>query len=125
MILDSNLVIYAALPEYTELRQLITTYAPSVSAISVVEVLGYQKLSEADRQNFEAFFMSTEVLPLSDAVVARAVALRQSRKMSLGDALVAATALVYERELLTHNIKDFVGVLGLAVMDPLVSGDPP
>ena len=55
------------------------------------------------------------MLPLSDAVVARAVSLRQERKTSLGDALIAATALVFGRELLTRNVKDFVGIPGLVV----------
>jgi toxin FitB len=96
--LDSNLIIYAARPEYPGLRRLIAARSPAVSAISVVEVLGYHKLSEEDRRHFEAFFAAAKVLPISDAVVARAVSLRQSRKMSLGDALVAATALVFGRE---------------------------
>jgi toxin FitB len=64
------------------------------------------------------------VLPLSDVVVARAVALRLTRKMSLGDALVAATALVFGRGLPTRNVKDFAGVPGLVVSDTLAGGDP-
>lgn len=95
-----------------------------MSTISVVEVLGYHKLSEEDRLHFEAFFAAAKVLPVSDAVVARAVSLRQSRKMSLGDALIAATALVFGRELLTRNVKDFAGIPGLLVVDPLAAGDP-
>jgi predicted nucleic acid-binding protein len=122
--LDSNLIIYAARPEYPGLRRLIAARSPAVSAFSVVEVLGYHKLSAAERAYFEAFFEAAEVLPLSDAVVARAVSVRQARKMSLGDALVAATALVFGRELLTHNLRDFAGVPGLAVSDPLAAGDP-
>lgn len=124
MILDSNLIIYAARPEYPGLRRLIAARSPAVSAVSVVEVLGYHKLSAAERAHFEAFFAAAEVLPLSEAVVRRAVSVRQARKMSLGDALVAATALVFGRELLTRNIKDFAGVPGLAVSDPLAGGDP-
>jgi predicted nucleic acid-binding protein len=123
--LDSNLIIYAARPEYPGLRKLIAARAPGVSAVSVVEVLGYHKLTAADRQHFEAFFRAAEVLPVSDAVVSQAVALRQARKMSLGDAIVAATALVFGRELLTHNTKDFVDVPGLTVEDPIAAGDPP
>jgi predicted nucleic acid-binding protein len=124
MILDSNLIIYAARPEYPGLRRLIAAHSPAVSAVSIVEVLGYHRLSSAERAYFEAFFAAAEVLPLSDSVMARAVSVRQARKMSLGDALVAATALVFGRELLTHNLKDFTGVPELIVSDPLVSGDP-
>lgn len=122
--LDSNLVIYAARPEYPGLRRLITARSPAVSAVSVVEVLGYHTLTAAKRSHFEAFFTAAEVLPLSDAVVTRAVMLRQARRMSLGNAMVAATALVFGRELLTRNVKDFAGVPGLAVADPLADGDP-
>ena len=122
--LDSNLIIYAARPEYPGLRRLIAARAPAVSMISVVEVLGYHKLSDADRLHFEAFFAAAKILPVSDAVVERAVSLRQARKMSLGDALVAATALVFGQDLLTHNVKDFAGVPGLVVVDPLAAGDP-
>lgn len=124
MILDSNIIIYAARPEYLGLRRLIAARSPSVSAVSVVEVLGYHKLTGTERSHFEAFFTATEVLPLSDAVVAQAVLLRQARKMSLGDALVAATALVFGHELLTRNVRDFAGVPGLVVSDPIVNGDP-
>lgn len=124
MIFDSNLIIYAARPEYPGLRRLIAARSPAVSAVSVVEVLGYHKLSTLDRSQFEAFFAASEVLPVSGAVVTRAVVLRQARKMSLGDALVAATALVSGRELFTRNVKDFQGVPGLVVIDPISAGDP-
>jgi predicted nucleic acid-binding protein len=125
VILDSNLVIYAARPEYPGLRRMIAAHSPAVSAVSVVEVLGYHRLSEADRRRFEEFFAAADVLPITDTVVARAVGLRQSRRMSLGDALVAATALVSGRVLLTRNVGDFAWVPGLVVADPLVHGDPP
>ena len=44
--------------------------------------------------------------------------------MSLGDALVAATTLVFGRESLTRDVKDFAGVPGLAVADPLADRRP-
>ena len=124
MILDSNLIIYSARPEFPGLRRLIATRSPAVSAISMVEVLGYHKLSPDDRQHYEAFFAAAEVLPVSDAVVARAVSLRQARKMSLGDSLIAAPALVFGRQLLTRNVQDFASVPGLVIVDPLAAGDP-
>ena len=77
--LDSNLIIYGARPEYPGLRRLIAARSPAVSAISVVEVLGYHKLSEEDRRHFAAFFAAANVLPISDAVVARAVSDREGR----------------------------------------------
>jgi hypothetical protein len=34
MLLDSNIVIYAAKPEHAELRRLIAEHAPAVSGVS-------------------------------------------------------------------------------------------
>jgi predicted nucleic acid-binding protein len=119
MLIDSNIIIYAAKPEHAELRRLIAEHSPAVSAVSVVEVLGYHRLTEAERQHFQEFFAAATVLPLSDAVIEHAVKLRQARKMTLGDALVAGTALAYGRTLVTRNTKDFEGIAGLTLHDPL------
>jgi toxin FitB len=48
MLLDSNIIIYAALPEYGVLQDFIEKHAPAVSAISRVEVLGYHLLTAQD-----------------------------------------------------------------------------
>ena len=56
MLIDSNIIIYAAKPEYGALRRFIAEKEPAVSAISYVEVLGYHQLTEQERQHFEAFF---------------------------------------------------------------------
>jgi toxin FitB len=119
VILDSNIIIYAALPEHADLRQFIAKHTPAVSAVSVVEVLGYHLIPQTERVTFEAFFQAVEVLPVSESVIARAVQLRQIRKMSLGDALIAATALVFQRELLTRNISDFHWIPDITLRNPI------
>lgn len=55
-LIDSNIIIYAAKPEYPNLRQFIIENVPAVSAVSYVKVLGYPRLSEEERRYFEAFF---------------------------------------------------------------------
>ncbi len=55
MLLDSNVIIYAAKPEHEGLRHLIAEHAPAVSAVSYVEVLGYHQLTGQERSYFEAF----------------------------------------------------------------------
>jgi predicted nucleic acid-binding protein len=101
MLVDSNILIYAAQPEYAQLRLFIAEQAPAVSAVSYVEVLGYHQLDDEERQYLEEFFRLSQVWPLSQAVLDQAVVLRQQRKMSLGDALVAGTALVHGLTLVT------------------------
>ncbi len=85
MLIDSNIIIYAAQPEHPELRRLIAEHAPMVSAVSYIEVLGYHQLTQQERAYFEEFFDAAQVLELSQDIVERAVQLRQLRRMSLGD----------------------------------------
>src|SRR5215813_15480940 len=125
MLVDSNILIYAAQLEYAQLRQFIANHAPTVSAVSYVEVLGYHQLDDEERQYLEEFFRLAQVLPLSQAVLDQAVALRQQRKMSLGDALVAGTALVHGLTLVTRNVEDFYWIPGLSLLNPFEEAPQP
>lgn len=66
---------------------------------------------------------SNVILPLSEAVLDQAVKLRQLRKITLGDALVAATALVHSLTLVTRNTKDFEWIPNLSLLNPLEGSD--
>ena len=118
MILDSNIIIYAAHPKYAFLREFIAENSPSVSATSYVEVLGYHRLTESDQEHFEQFFAAATMLPLSMAVLQRAAKVRQLQKISLGDALIAGTALTHNLTLVTRNEKDFRWIPELSVLNP-------
>ena len=118
MLLDSNIIIYAAQPEHDQIRRFISENEIAVSALSYVEVLGYHQLTEESRLYFEEFFRIVEVLSISQAVLDRAVALRQMRRMTLGDSIIAATALVYNRTLVTRNIEDFQWIAELTLLNP-------
>jgi predicted nucleic acid-binding protein len=118
MLLDSNIIIYAAQLQYPQLREFIAERSPKVSALSYLEVLGYHKLTEPQRYYFEAFFEAAEVLPISDLVLTQAVALRQQRRMTLGDAIIAGTALVHDLTLVTRNVDDFRWIGHLQILNP-------
>jgi len=124
MLVDSNILIYAAQPAHAHLRQFMAVHAPAVSAVSYVEVLGYHQLDDEERQYLEAFFRLACVLPLSQAVLDQAVTLRQQRKMSLGDALVAGTALAHGLTLVTRNVEDFRWIQGLSLLNPFDIAPP-
>lgn len=121
MLLDSNVVIYAARPEpeFEPFVRLIETNETAVSAVSYVEVLSFHELNETDRRFFEEFFATATMLPLSPPVLERAVRLRRSRRMKLGDALIGATALVHGLTLATRNTKNFAWIDGLNLIDPM------
>jgi len=119
MLLDSNIIIYATESGYDAIRNFIAQHSPTVSIISKVEVLGYHKLSNEHKQKLEAIFQLLPILPLSDAVIDKAIALRQRRKMSLGDALIAGTAWVNNLAIVTANVEDYAWIDNLSVINPL------
>ncbi len=122
MLLDSNIIIYAAESGYDEVREFIAKQDSSVSVISKVEVLGYHKLNYENRQKLERIFRFFPVLPLSNTIIDKAISLRQTRKISLGDALIAATALIHELTIVTANTKDFNWIDDLEIINPVAQG---
>jgi predicted nucleic acid-binding protein len=120
-LVDSNIIVYAAQREHSARRQFIAEHAPFVSVISYIEVLGYHRLTDLERRHFEDFFAATVALPISDAVVAQAVRLRQARRMPLGDALIASTALIQGLTLVTRNTADFEWIGTLRLPNPFAT----
>jgi len=121
MLIDSNIIIYAAQDEHQAIRDFIAEHSPAVSVISYIEVLGYHRLTQEARQHFEAFFAAARILPITQEVIEQAVRLRQSKKMALGDALIAGTALTHNLILVTRNIEDFDWIVGLGLFNPFSS----
>lgn len=118
-IFDSNLIIYSSLDKYSQLRPLIAMNDVFISAITKVETLGYHKLPLADEEYFKLVFATSNMMPVTDAIIDKATELRQQKKMSLGDCLIAATALLNGFDLYTNNTADFIHIPGLTVINPL------
>lgn len=116
ILLDSNIVINSTKPGFDSLRRFL---ANKTSVVSYVEVLGYHKLTSQDRDEFEEFFALTPKLPVSNEVAATAILLRQSRRMTLGDSLIAATAVTGDLKLATYNTKDFEWINELTLINPV------
>ncbi|NER99574.1 MAG: type II toxin-antitoxin system VapC family toxin [Symploca sp. SIO1B1] len=119
MLIDSNLIIYATQPPYASLRGWLVEYATHYSAISRLETLGYHRLGEAEKQAIMAVLDNLDMLMIGTVTIELAVALRQQRKISVGDALIAATCLEYQLPLATANEKDFDWIDGLTIRNPI------
>ena len=116
---DSNLIIYAASGNYPSLVKWFAENEVAVSAVSLVEVLGYHKLDSKENKTLIGLFADLEVVYPDEAVFQRAVDLRQQRAMSLGDALITATAMRGQLVLATHNTDDFSLIKPLEVFNPI------
>lgn len=126
MILDSNIVIYAFRPEYRDssLERFLLQGEFSVSNVTRLEVMGYWRNSDEEFKRFELFFEAIHVLGVSSEIIDRAIQLRRQRSMGLGDAMIAATALIHQLPLVTHNTRDFQWIAELELIDPLVESNP-
>lgn len=118
MILDSNIIIYSVQPTYSTLQAYLLYRINSlyVSEITKLEVLGFPRLNEADKEYFDDIFSSVNILSVTSEIIDEAVRLRQQRKRSLGDSIIAATALVHNLPVVTNNVTDFSTVEGLTVI---------
>lgn len=119
ILLDSNIIIYSSLPDYDHLRAMIGAKNPSVSEISKLEVLGYHKLGDSDANYFSKVFEELQVLSITPTIIEEAIVLWRSKAMSVGDALIASTAIVGGYELYTANTSDFRHIRNLEVINPL------
>lgn len=118
MLVDSNILIYAGDPRYPFLRTFLTTINPVVSIVSYIEVVGYHKLTNEQRQYFEELFDLIPIIFVDQRIAEQAVKLRQQRKITLGDSIIAATALVEGYTLVTRNIDDFKWISALTLLNP-------
>ena len=118
ILLDSDIVIYSTKQGHDALREFLAARSLCVSIVSYVEVLGFHQITETDKTELSEFFKITPVIPISAEIAETAVALKQSRKIKLGDSLIAATALIEGCKLLTNNVRDFNWIDDLLLIDP-------
>lgn len=120
-LLDSNIVIAVASCDDDAVNRLVREGSYSVSVVTRIEVLGYHRLTHEDKTDLLAFLAGGRELALDNAVAQTAVWLRQQRRMGLGDAIIAATALVHGLPLVTRNVDDFKHVENLKLVNPFAA----
>jgi predicted nucleic acid-binding protein len=119
-LLDTNILIYSGQAQFASvLIPFVTDRNNFVSAISLVETLGFQRITPPQIVYFESIFRVLQTAPVDSSVIEKAIEIRRSRKMSLGDSLIAATALVLNEPLITRNTTDFIGISDLVVINPI------
>jgi predicted nucleic acid-binding protein len=118
-LIDTNVIIDNfgnKLPE--KATKLLYSIALTVSAVTKIEVLGWTNATKAQLQPLYDFMEIAGILPINEAVVEKTITIRQTKKIALGDAIIAATALVYDLVLISRNTSDFKNIDGLQVFDP-------
>lgn len=102
ILLDTNAVLY-------HLRDNLDPPLPSasfsVSIVTKIELLSFPNLS-ADEESRIREMLRNEVVvqELTDTIAEQAIVLRRSHRVKLPDAIIAATAAVTGRELMTNDL---------------------
>ena len=120
-LIDTNVIIDyfgQLLPEkVTLLLDQIIDNRFYISVINKIELLGFSGLQETEENIFQEFVRAAEILNLNEDVIDMTISLRRNYRIKLPDAIIAATALVYDLVLLTRNIKDFSKIGDLKIPD--------
>lgn len=122
-LLDTNTVIYyldGALSEKALdfIEHSLDETGSHISIISKIELLGWQAPTLEAMQKVEAFVGDSSIVPLVDVVADKTIDLRRKFKVKLPDAVIAATALIYDYTLISRNDDDFKKITGLKYINP-------
>jgi predicted nucleic acid-binding protein len=121
MLVDSNVIIdYVSnrIPEKSA-KQLDNYFNSnfSVSIISKIEVLGFNT-QEFELEQLESFIQLSSIVYIDEAVAGKTIEIRRMKRIKLPDAIIAASALVQNCILISHNTTDFNKIEGLQVLNP-------
>lgn len=122
ILLDSNVVIYLRDPKWGEkILSQIEDERLATCNVVIAEVLGFRGLEKSDTRYFEQLFVTMKNHEFDDTVTRIVIELRKHHTIQLPDAIIAATALVNDLSLCTHNTEDFEKIPDLLLFDPLIS----
>ena len=123
-LLDTNVLIDAFAGRADSVRAITSRRTANLewigySAITRLEVLGFPELNAADELGLRNLLGQFGEAPIDGAVIERAIEIRKSVRIKIPATLVAATAVIYEANLVTRNTSDFKNISGLSVLDPV------
>lgn len=116
-ILDTNIFVYGAQGRFD--MDVLDGVEVGYASFTRIEALGFWNIGVSELMRLSRWFDEGLQFELDPVVADQAIALRQMKRMGLGDAIIAATALVEKAELWTANEADFAGIDGLKVRNPL------
>lgn len=119
-LLDTNIVIDFCNSKLSEnARKLLIGIEPSISVITQIELFASSNIPQQEELNLQDFVSICTVYDnINTDIVNKTISIRQQHKTKLPDAIIAATALVYDLVLITRNTRDFKNIEGLKLLDP-------
>ena len=106
-LLDTNIIlgILKETDAAIKLVESIPFEACCYSAVTRMELLGFPGIIEEEAAQIQAMLSCLNYMPLDEAVEDKVISIRQLHKIKLPDAIIAATALINDAELVTLDQK--------------------
>ncbi len=120
---DTNTAIYYLQQQFPPraekfIDDLLIEEQPCISAITEIELLCWKTATEKDIEVLHNFIKDALIIELERPIKLKTADIRKQHRLKLPDAIIAATALVYDLALITRNTKDFDGISGLVTVNP-------
>jgi predicted nucleic acid-binding protein len=120
---DTNTVIYYLQQQFPPnaekfMDESLKDAQPCISAITEIELLCWKTAIEKDLEVLRDFISNTLVIELERPIKLKTADIRKEHKIKLPDAVIAATAVIYDLILITRNVSDFKNIPELKIIDP-------
>ena len=120
---DTNTAIYYLQQQFPPgaekfMDDLLKDEQPVISAITEIELLCWKTATDKDLDVLRNFISDSLVIELEQPIKLKTADIRKARRIKLPDAIIAATALVYDLTLLSRNTTDFSSINGLKIVNP-------
>ncbi len=120
---DTNTAIYYLQQQFPPAAEkfmddLLKDEQPVISAITEIELLCWKTATEKDLEVLHNFINDALVIELEQPIKLKTADIRKNHTIKLPDAIIAATALVYDLTLLSRNKDDFSKIDGLRIINP-------
>jgi predicted nucleic acid-binding protein len=111
LILDTNIILYAAVYGDEIALELLQENNIFISDITEIELLGYHRLNIDEYDILKKLLESINIIAINNRIKYKAIALRRKYALKTPDAIIASTAIHHDFFLVTadkklHKIKD-------------------
>jgi hypothetical protein len=120
-LIDTNIAIYyfgEVLSKESELFiEAIFNEKYYISVINRIELLGFKDLNGPESKALTSFVDNSVIFDLDEDIILETIRIRREYSIKLPDAIIAATCLINDCQLITNNIKDFGKIDGLQIIN--------
>ena len=99
-VLDTNIILYLL---SGRLAETLSRGEYLVSIITEIELLSYPSIDKREEEKIRTFLTDINIISLSPKIRDATVRLRRENSLKLPDAIIVATALTLDAELLTND----------------------